>query len=517
MIKIGALASGRGSNLQAIMDRISDGTIKNAQIAVVISDRQSQALERAKKHGVKAVFVDPKDKSREEYDSELAKILKQEKVELVLLAGYMRIITKNIISEFPNKIINIHPALLPSFPGTHAQKQALDKGARFSGCTVHFVDEGVDTGPIILQAVVPVLPGDTEESLSARILEQEHRIYPEAVRLYSEGKIKVSGRKVEILEQEKYPKLFSPSYVKLQDMRYGENPHQSAAFYKDPSQKEPSISTTTQLQGKELSFNNIVDIDSALETVKEFEDPAAVVIKHTNPCGVCETSPLVKAYVAAREADPVSAFGGVVGLNRTVDPETAKELASTFLEAVIAPDFDADALEILKEKKNLRLLKTGPFTSEKNPLILKGVNGGVLVQDRDLSIVKEGQLKTATKRAPTPEEITDLLFAWKVAKHVKSNAIVFAKNKQTVGVGAGQMSRVVSVKIASEKAGAKAKGCVMASDAFFPFKDGVEEAAKAGITAVIQPGGSMRDAEVIETADKSNMAMVLTGLRCFWH
>jgi len=517
MIRIGALASGRGSNLQAVVDKIADGHIQNAQLSIVISDRRSKALELAKAHGIKTIYLDPAGKNKEQYDSELARILKDEKTDLVLLAGYMRILTPTFTSAFPLKIINIHPALLPAFPGMHAQKQALEKGVKFSGCTVHFVDDGVDTGPIILQAAVPVLPADTEETLSARILEQEHLIFPEAVRLYCAGKLKVSGRKVESLEPEKYPLLFTPTFIKLQELRYGENPHQSAAFYRNPAEQEPSVATASQLQGKELSFNNIVDVDSALETVKEFGEPAAVVIKHTNPCGVCETSSLVKAYVAARAADPISAFGGVVGLNRTVDAETAKELASTFLEAVIAPDFEKEALDILKEKKNLRLLKTGPFSQNKNRTILKGVNGGMLIQDRDLSVVAEAQLKTATKRTPTPEEITDLLFAWKVAKHVKSNAIVFAKNKQTVGVGAGQMSRVISVKIAAEKAGANSKGCVMASDAFFPFKDGVEEAAKAGITAVIQPGGSMRDAEVIEAADKGSMAMVLTGTRCFWH
>lgn len=517
MIRIGALASGRGSNLQAILDRIADGYIKNAQIAIAISDRKSKALELAKARGIKTLYLDPAGKSKEEYDAEIAQTLKKEKVDLVILAGYMRILTAKFISAFPNKIMNVHPALLPSFPGMHAQKQAVEKGAKLSGCTVHFVDDGVDTGPIILQAAVPVLLEDTEETLSDRILQQEHRIFPEAVRLYCEGKLKVTGRKVELLEQEKYPRLLTQTFVKLQDLRYGENPHQSAAFYKDTSQKEPSVATATQLQGKELSFNNIVDIDAALETVKEFGEPAAVVIKHTNPCGACESDSLLKAYLTAREADPLSAFGGVVGLNRTVDAETAKELASTFLEAAIAPDFDPQALELLKEKKNLRLLKTGPFSQNKNQAIIKGVNGGMLLQDRDLSILTEAQLRTATKRAPTQDEMRDLLFGWKIAKHVKSNAIVFAKNKQTIGVGAGQMSRVVSVKIAAEKAGSNSKGCVMASDAFFPFKDGVEEAAKAGITAVIQPGGSMRDAEVIEAADKGNMAMVLTGTRCFWH
>jgi phosphoribosylaminoimidazolecarboxamide formyltransferase/IMP cyclohydrolase len=304
-------------------------------------------------------------------------------------------------------------------------------------------------------------------------------------------------------------------------LRYGENPHQKGAFYLERGAPRGSLALAESLGagGKELSFNNLVDVEAALDCVREFEEPAAVVVKHTNPCGVATADSLAMAYRTAREADPTSAFGGIVALNRRVDDVTAGILAETFLECVVAPGFDEKALEILRGKKNLRLLATGHWLpAEHAATQYKRVGGGLVVQERDATAggeVRGG--KVVSKRAPTEEELASLELAWRVCKHVKSNAIVLAKPHRTVGVGAGQMSRVVSVQIAVEKAGPEARGSVLASDAFFPFPDGLEAAAKAGITAVAQPGGSVKDADVIAAADRFEIAMVLTGVRHFRH
>ncbi len=320
-------------------------------------------------------------------------------------------------------------------------------------------------------------------------------------------------------ERQEFPDVLNLQYQKTQEMRYGENPHQAAAFYKEADIEEPCISNATQLQGKELSFNNIADLNSAIEVAKEFSDMAAVIIKHNNPCGVATNGgSLVDAYKMARECDPVSAFGGVLGFNRIVDEATAAEIASTFVEAVIAPGFDEKALEIFKEKKNVRLLQV-PILSpcHQTGYDIKKVVGGLLVQSRDLATIDVQDLKVASKRQPTEEELKALAFAWKICKHVKSNAIIYAHGDRTVGIGAGQMSRVDSSKIAILKAQSPVKGTVMASDAFFPFRDGIDAAAEAGATAVIQPGGSIRDDEVIAAADEHGMAMLFTGIRHFKH
>ena len=316
------------------------------------------------------------------------------------------------------------------------------------------------------------------------------------------------------------PETLTVSFEKIQDLRYGENPHQSAAFYRDAGGVPRAVAGARKLQGKELSYNNILDLDAAWRLTGEFEQTAAVVIKHTNPCGVALGDTLSGAYVLARECDPVSAFGGVVGLNRPVDKKTAKELASTFLEAVIAPAFEPEALEELKAKKNLRLLavddpaRAGADWEGYN---LCRVVGGLLVQDWDTAGVDPAALEIPTKRKPTEEEMAALLFAWMVAKHVKSNAIVIAKDRHTVGIGAGQMSRVDSSRLAVTKAQSSLEGSVAASDAFFPFRDGPDQLADAGVRAIIQPGGSIRDEEVIAGADERGLAMVFTGARHFRH
>jgi phosphoribosylaminoimidazolecarboxamide formyltransferase/IMP cyclohydrolase len=322
-------------------------------------------------------------------------------------------------------------------------------------------------------------------------------------------------------EESKFPRTFNTQFQKKQDMRYGENAHQAAAFYVENNIQEASVSTATQLQGKALSYNNIADTDSALECVKEFSEPACVIVKHANPCGVAVAGNILDAYEGAYKTDPTSAFGGIIAFNRELDAVTAEAITSRqFVEVIIAPSVSAEAAAIVATKKNLRLLACGEWADKTTEFDIKRVNGGLLVQDRDQGMVDLADLKVVSKRQPTEAEMSDLLFSWKVAKFVKSNAIVYVKNSATVGVGAGQMSRVYSAKIAGIKAADEnlvVEGSVMASDAFFPFRDGIDAAAEAGISCVIQPGGSMRDDEVIAAADEHNMAMVFTGMRHFRH
>ncbi|GAB1256493.1 bifunctional phosphoribosylaminoimidazolecarboxamide formyltransferase/IMP cyclohydrolase [Aurantivibrio plasticivorans] len=321
---------------------------------------------------------------------------------------------------------------------------------------------------------------------------------------------------------EKFPRTFNTQFTKAQDLRYGENPHQSSAFYTEAQPTEASIATAEQLHGKELSYNNIADTDAALEAVKQFSVPACVIVKHANPCGVATGANIFEAYERAFATDPESAFGGILAFNQEFDATTAQAIADRghFVEVIIAPSISQEALDITAQKKNIRVLRCGEWDASAPAWDYKRVNGGLLVQDRDLGVITAGDLKIVSKRQPTPEEIDDLLFAWKVAKFVKSNAIVYASQQQTVGIGAGQMSRVNSARIAAikaEHAGLEVKGSVMASDAFFPFRDGIDNAAKVGISCVIQPGGSMRDEEVIAAADEHGMAMVFTGMRHFRH
>ena len=320
---------------------------------------------------------------------------------------------------------------------------------------------------------------------------------------------------------EDFSRTYNTQYHKVQEMRYGENPHQKAAFYVEKNPASGSIATATQLQGKELSYNNIADTDAALETVKLFEKPACVIVKHANPCGVAEDENILAAYDKAFHTDSESAFGGIIAFNRELDGATAEAIvARQFVEVIIAPSISAAAVEVVAAKKNVRLLACGEWQNAAAGFDYKRVNGGLLVQDRDNGMIGLDDLKVVTKRAPSDDELRDLLFAWKTAKMVKSNAIVYAKDSRTIGVGAGQMSRVNSARIAAikaEHAGLVVEGSVMASDAFFPFRDGIDNAAKAGIKAVIQPGGSMRDEEVIAAADEAGIAMVFTGMRHFRH
>jgi len=346
----------------------------------------------------------------------------------------------------------------------------------------------------------------------ARTARYDGEIATELERLAADGNVTIGSL-------EKLPARIHISLERKQAMRYGENPHQAAALYVPAGRPVTGLAGATQLQGKELSYNNLVDLDAAWGLATEFQRPGAAIIKHNNPCGAAEQDSLRDAYVKALACDPVSAFGGVLAFNRALDAGTAEEVAKIFVECIVAPGYEPAALAKFASKKNLRLLEM-PRNAAPAELELKRISGGVLVQEPDLHELNEAELKVASERTPTDAERRGLLFAWKVCKHVKSNAIVFASEGQTLGVGAGQMSRVDSVKIAVIKAathGISMKGSVVASDAFFPFPDGVEEAGKAGATAVIQPGGSVRDADVIAAANKLGMAMVFTGVRHFRH
>ena len=327
------------------------------------------------------------------------------------------------------------------------------------------------------------------------------------------GRIKADGSMDEL------PRTINLQFSKAQEMRYGENPHQHAAFYTEKNPADACIATAKQLQGKELSYNNIGDTDAALECIKQFDEPACVIVKHANPCGVSVSSSLLEAYNAAYSTDPESAFGGIIAFNQELDGDTAKTIVERqFVEVIIAPSISGDAIDAVAEKKNVRLLECGQWQNTNERLDFKRVNGGLLVQDADLLLLNE--MKVVTKTQANEQEMIDLLFAWKVAKFVKSNAIVYAKNNMTIGVGAGQMSRINSARIAgikAEHASLDVPGSVMASDAFFPFRDGIDAANEAGIAAVIQPGGSMRDEEVIAAANEHGMAMIFTGMRHFRH
>lgn len=319
---------------------------------------------------------------------------------------------------------------------------------------------------------------------------------------------------------EGFPASFPVPMEKVEDLRYGENPNQAAAFYMDPFTPGTTVAKSEQLHGKQLSYNNILDLDKALDICMDFEKPTAVVMKHTNPCGLASADNIYDAFMTAYNVDPLSAFGCVICLNRNCDVKTAEEISQHFVEAVICPDYEEGAVEIMEAKKNIRLLRTNaPIcpAAKHREYKMKKVQGGMLVQTDEDVVIDPANLTVVTNRAPTEEEVHSLLFAWKLAKHVTSNAVVYVRGERAVGIGAGQMSRVDSAKIATMKANEPTEGCVMASDAFFPFRDGVDEAARAGVTAIIQPGGSIRDQEVIDAANEHGMAMVFTGCRVFRH
>ena len=329
------------------------------------------------------------------------------------------------------------------------------------------------------------------------------------------------GALTESKEPIDYPLTYSTQFKKRQELRYGENPHQTAAFYTEPNPPVGTLASAKQIQGKELSYNNIADTDAALECVLSFQETACVIVKHANPCGVAVAGTVLEAYNLAYATDPTSAFGGIIAFNKKLDVETAKAIIDRqFVEVIIAPEIDKACIEVIASKAGVRLLEVGYREQAIRQLNMKRVSGGLLVQDNDLGMVSKDDLKIVTERQPTEQELNDMIFAWHVVKYVKSNAIIYAKNNQTIGIGAGQMSRVYSARIAAIKAAdekLEVAGSVMASDAFFPFRDGLDSAAEVGVKAVIQPGGSMRDDEVIAAADEHDIAMVFTGIRHFLH
>ncbi|WP_085993304.1 bifunctional phosphoribosylaminoimidazolecarboxamide formyltransferase/IMP cyclohydrolase [Oceanobacillus senegalensis] len=429
---------------------------------------------------------------------------------------HMNQMEENEIHPIDMVVVNLYPF-----------KQTLEK----TGVSKEEIIENIDIGgPTMLRSAaknfedvtVVVDPADYDsilEALQTDGLDDEKRIqlaakvfrhtanYDAMIAEYFLGETK-----------EEFPETYTVTYEKVQSLRYGENPHQNAAFYKQPIVKSMSLAAAKQLHGKELSYNNIQDANAALEILADYnEQPAAVAVKHMNPCGIGVSETLFDAFNRAFDADPISIFGGIVALNKEVDSQTAEKLSSIFLEIIIAPSFSEKALEILTRKKNIRLLELDMTNREAVNHKLTSVNGGVLIQSQDNGTVTKDDLQVVTKRTPSEQEVADLLFAWKAVKHVKSNAIVLAKDGQTIGVGAGQMNRVGSAKIAIEQAGEKTKGSVMSSDAFFPMPDTVEEAVKAGVTAIIQPGGSKRDQDSIDVCDKHGIAMVYTGMRHFKH
>jgi phosphoribosylaminoimidazolecarboxamide formyltransferase/IMP cyclohydrolase len=407
---------------------------------------------------------------------------------------------------------------------------AFEKAAAKQGASLAELIENIDIGgPTLIRAAAknyqdvavvvspddyPVILQELHESQGRLSEPTLWRLAQKAFALTAAYDRAISTRlaRVGVEEQGGLPAFLDIRAPRALDLRYGENPHQSAALY---SNRQGGIAGAEQLQGKELSYNNLVDLDAAWQLIHEFDGPASAIIKHTNPCGCAEDSTLSESYRRAFEADPVSAYGGVLAFNRPLDEETAQEVAKTFTEAIAAPDYDAAARRVLGTKKNLRLLKVDPAPS--GDLVVKSISGGYLAQTADAHRLDRSQCQVKTRRAPSEEEWRALEFAWKVSKHVKSNAIVYARGAQTITVGAGQMSRVDSVKVGAMKAVLPLAGTVLASDAYFPFADGVEEAARHGITAVIQPGGSVRDEEVVAMADKLGLAMVFTGVRHFRH
>lgn len=704
MVNIAVFASGSGTNLEEIIRHIEDGSLPVRLCCVIVDKEGAYARERARNHGIPEYFFNPKAYSnKEEYEKDILKTLKQYDVQLIVLSGYMRFIGKVLLEAYPNRIMNLHPAYLPEFPGAHSIRDAYEANVSQTGVTVHFVDEGVDSGPIIRQERLLIDPawdlvaleqhvhaleydlfwqvikqvskeiekeknmkralvsvsdktgltefvsglvnqgfeiistGGTKKALEAAGLpvigiseitkfpeimdgrvktlhpnvhgallcvrdnpdhvEQIEKLgidfidlvcvnlYPFKETVQKEGVShdeiienidiggpsmlrsasknykyipvvcdpkdydlvlkeihELGGTTLETRERlaakvfrhtarydamiadyltkktgEQFPESMTITFDKVQDLRYGENPHQKAAFYKG-MRPLYSLANAKQLHGKELSYNNIQDGNAAIEILKDFEGQyAAVGLKHMNPCGVGIGNSINEAWDKAYEADPVSIFGGIVALNAPVDIELAEKLSKIFLEIVIAPKFEEEALEILTRKKNIRLMELDTTLNTNTALKYTNVNDGLLVQEMDTHQIKEEDLRCVTNRKPTEEEMKQLLFGWNVVKHVKSNAIVLVKENMTIGVGAGQMNRVGAAKIAIEQAGEKAQGSVMASDAFFPMPDTVQEAIKAGVTAIIQPGGSIKDQLSIDECNEHGIAMVFTGVRHFKH
>jgi len=524
MIRLAGLAGNRGRNLMHIADLAPGG----AEMAAVLTDHESApVLSAAADRGIPTEVVERgDDESRADHESRVLDHLDDYEFDLVCMDGYMRVLSDDMLDALPT-VLNVHPSLLPAFRGEDAHEQALDAGVRTTGCTVHVATEDLDAGPIVTQEAVPVYEGDDADDLKRRVLHgAEFKAYPRAVQWFAEDRVTVDDGEVRVEGDSagQFPARRVVSDDRSRTLRYGENPHQEAALYADAASDEASVVGAPQLNegAKALSYNNYNDADAALDLIREFEEPAAAVIKHTNPAGCATADSLVQAYDDALATDAMSAFGGIVALNRPCDAETADSIVESFKEVVVAPGYTDGALDVLTETENLRVLDVGELGERTGMLTEKPLTGGRLVQERDDWAPTADDLEIVTERDPTEDEIETMLFAWRTLKHVKSNAILFASGTETVGIGMGQVSRVDAVRLAAMKAeehaeGKDAQGAVMASDAFFPFPDGVEEAAKSGVSAVVQPGGSVNDEDVIAAADEHDMAMAFTGTRCFRH
>lgn len=504
---------------------------------------------------------------------ELSRFLHQQNVQILSTGGTAKLLRDNDIpvtevSDFTGspeildgRVKTLHPKIHGGLLGVRTdpnhQTQMLDndisaidlvivnlyefeKTIAQKNCTLDHAIENIDIGgPSMLRSAaknykfVTVIsdPSDYEElknqmannggttedfryTLAQKVFAQTSS-YDASIANYLSTGLKDTGTKT-------FPDALSLTLKKIQDLRYGENPHQKAAFYREVGLNQ-GIVNARQWQGKELSFNNILDLESAFNCCRDFQETCCVIVKHLNPCGVATGSTVAEAFLRAREADPVSCFGGIVAMNREIDVQTAMMMAETFFEAIIAPSYSTEAMELFQKKKNLRIMTLSDFDNRQASIDFRRIGGGFLVQDSDIGMIDIKTCQVMTKRQPTAQELLDLNFAWRTVKHVKSNAIVFAKNQQSIGIGAGQMSRVDSVKIAAMKAkeyfkdDSILKNSVMASDAFFPFRDGIDQAAAFGIAAIIQPGGSVRDNEVIEACDQHNISMIFTGMRHFRH
>jgi len=533
MTTVAGLASNRGRNLLHIDDERPGG----ATLGVVVSNHaDAPVLDAAADRGIPTEAVERADgESREAHERRIVDALAGHGVDLVCLDGYMRVLTPEFLEAVP-PTLNVHPSLLPAFPGDDAHEQVLDAGVSVTGCTVHVVTETVDDGPIVTQEAVPVYADDDAAALKRRVLhDAEFAAYPRAVRWLATDRLRVTrpvgaGEPTVTIEGDEggdLPERRVVSGDRVTDLRYGENPHQSAAVYADAGSAATGVVDAPQLNtgAKALSYNNYNDADAALDLVREFDAPAAAVIKHTNPAGCATADTLADAYDDALATDPMSAFGGVVALNRACDADTADRIVESFKEVVVAPGYTDAAVETLTGEDDLRVLDVGEFGGrdrDSDRLAEKRLVGGRLVQERDSWAPTREDLAVVTEADPTDDQIETMLFAWKALKHVKSNGIVLADGTETVGVGAGQVSRVDAVRLAAMKAdehaeGKTAEGSVLASDAFFPFPDGVERAIDAGVGAVIQPGGSVNDDEVIAACDDHGVPMAFTGRRCFRH
>ena len=514
-VRIVGLSSGEGDLLLSLNERAERGAL-DAELAVVVSDRDAPAIDAAGEAGIEARRIE-RDGDKREHEKRVADEIRDADADLVALDGYMPILSDDFVEEFRNRVVSSHPSLLPSFNTTNPWQDVLDAGVEITGATVHFVTEDIGGGPVLTQEPVRVRPGDDRETLRERVRRAERSAYGRAVRLFPE--VTVEDGRVVRPDEEALGEGRVEAFDKADELRYGENPHQDAAFYRDGGFTGVSVGNAEGVGagGKSMSFNNYNDADAALSAVREFDEPAAAVVKHTNPCGVAVAETISEAYDDALATDEMSAFGGIVALNRECDATTAEAITDSFKEVVVAPSFTDGALETLHEKENLRVLRTGSLGGERDGWTTKSVEGGLLVQERDDLRVERDDLNIVTETEPTDEQVEAMLFGYTVVKHVKSNAIVLARGTETVGVGAGQMSRVDAVRLACDKAEKPVEGSVLASDAFFPFRDNIDLAAENGVSAIVEPGGSKRDDEVIEACDEHGIPMAFTGARCFKH